>query len=75
MIEDGLARTNAPFAVAYLDKRSAFTRRLLAAGSVGFMNAAMETPVRVMSWLQGMSAAEQHALTQRPLYISPLDIT
>jgi len=75
LIEDALVRARVPFAVAYLDKRSPVYQRLAAAESFGILNHEMETPVRVMSWFQGLTEAELIAARQQPLSISPLDIS
>lgn len=75
LIEDALARRRVPFAVGYFDKKSPVYQRLVSAGSLGLLNPVMETPVRVMAWVQGLSNEEITDLKRRCLVISPIDIS
>ena len=75
LMEDALARYNRPFAVLYVDKRSLVYQRMASAGSLGFLNPVMETPVRVTGWFRGFPKNDQEKLALHPMVISPLDIT
>ena len=75
LIEDALVRHDVPFAVGYFDKTSPFYERFASAGSFGFLNAQLETPVRAMAQLNGIAEKEIAELKRRPLVISPLDIS